>query len=154
MRFEVLSMTFAANGKKKFSFFPKHGETYRITSPKTDTLLWHAAVNYFIFYLFSFFFSFFFQGRTRREEKKYRLNIYLTCRQPPSNLNKQTSVLPVKLTCQSAFTVSQPLCVHWPIRMEFFRGIVSKSIRKKSRTWHFYIWSDKEMYNALFPWET
>ena len=38
--------------------------------------------------------------------------IYLTYRQPPSNLNKQTSALPVKLTGQSAFTGGQPLCLN------------------------------------------
>ena len=27
-------------------------------------------------------------------------------------------------------------------------------IRKKSRIWHFYMWSIIEMYHALFPWET
>ena len=56
---------------------------------------------------------FFLRTDEARGKKNYAWYICLTCPQPPSNLNKQTSALPVKLMGQSAFTGSQPLCVHW-----------------------------------------
>ena len=46
------------------------------------------------------------------------------------------------------------MAAFWPIGTAQNIRIVSYPIRKKSRFWLFYMWSDKEMYHALFPWET
>ena len=46
------------------------------------------------------------------------------------------------------------MAAFWPIGTAQIIRIVSYPIRKKSRFWLFYMWSDKEMYHALFPWET
>ena len=51
-------------------------------------------------------FFFFWRADEVRGKKNNAWYIYLTSRQPPSNLNKQTSTLPVKLMGQSAFARS------------------------------------------------
>ena len=46
------------------------------------------------------------------------------------------------------------MAAFWPIGAAHIICIVSYPIRKKSRFWLFHMWSDKEMYHALFSWET
>ena len=43
------------------------------------------------------------------------------------------------------------MAAFWPIRTVQIIRIVSYPIRKRSRLWHFFMWSVKEMYHALLP---
>ena len=64
------------------------------------------------------------------------------------------SLLITQAKMQTEINNTERMAAFWPIGTAQIIRIVSYPIRKKSRFWLFYMWSDKEMYHALFPWET
>ena len=64
------------------------------------------------------------------------------------------SLLITQAKMQTEINNNLRMAAFWPIGTAQITRIVSYPIRKKSRFWLFYMWSGKEMYHALFPWET
>ena len=61
------------------------------------------------------------------------------------------SLLITQAKMQTEIKNNQRMEAFWPIGPAQIISIVSYPIRKKSRFWHFCMWSVKEMYHALLP---